>query len=192
VLHKLKKHADTSVADLDHCHDGQLVWVGGLATSVRRNTTRKGDVMATLQLDDTRGLAEIMVFPKVYARCASTVREDAILKIKGRVERKEGIPRIVAMDIEELHLELGPDPVYLDAGAFVNRPRSLVYEAFEVVGRHPGESPLVLVSNDGIPEETICTVQDSSDLYAELKQLLGPRCISAARKVSKPEMEQVS
>nr|MDQ3833404.1 OB-fold nucleic acid binding domain-containing protein [Actinomycetota bacterium] len=192
VLHKLKKHADTSVPDLDHCHDGQPVWVGGLATSVRRNTTRKGDVMATLQLDDTRGLAEIMVFPKVYARCANSVREDAILKIKGRVERKEGIPRIIAMEIEELHLEPGPDPVYLDAGAFVNRPRSLVYEAFEVLGRHPGESPLVLVSNDGIPEETICTVQDSSDLYAELKQILGPRCISAVRKAAEPEMERVS
>jgi hypothetical protein len=26
----------------------------------------------------------------------------------------------------------------------------------------------------------------------ELKQLLGPRCISAVRKVPKPEMEQVS
>ncbi|HZB84472.1 MAG TPA: DNA polymerase III subunit alpha [Rubrobacteraceae bacterium] len=192
VLHKLKKHADTSVPDLDHCHDGQPVWVGGLATSVRRNTTRKGDVMATLQLDDTRGLAGVMVFPKVYARCANSVREDAILKIKGRVERKEGIPRIIAMEIEELHLEPGPDPVYLDAGAFVNRPRSLVYEAFEVLGRHPGESPLVLVSNDGIPEETICTVQDSSDLYAELKQILGPRCISAVRKAAEPEMERVS
>jgi hypothetical protein len=61
-----------------------------------------------------------------------------------------------------------------------------------VLGRHPGESPLVLVSNGGIPEETICTVQDSSDLYAELKQILGPRCISAVRKAAEPEMERVS
>src|ERR687886_244675 len=190
VLHKLKKHADTSVSDLDHCHDGQLVWVGGLATSVRRNTTRKGDVMATLQLDDTRGLAEIMVFPKVYARCANSVREDAILKIKGRVERKEGIPRVVALELEELHLEPGLDPIYLDAGAFTGRPRSLVYEAFEVIARHSGGSPLFLV--DGTMEEQICAVEDSSDLYAELKQLLGPRCISAVRKITAPEMEQVS
>jgi DNA polymerase-3 subunit alpha len=67
-----------------------------------------------------------------------------------------------------------------------------VYEAFEVIGRHPGENPLVLVSNDGIPEETICTVQDSSDLYAELKQLLGSRCVSAVRRAAEPTMEQVS
>ena len=90
--------------------DGAVVWVGGLATSVRTNTTRKGDMMAMLQLDDTRGLAEVMVFPRVYAKCAACVREDAVLKVKGRVEMKEGIPRIVALEMEELHLEPGPTP----------------------------------------------------------------------------------
>ena len=90
VLHKLKKHIDTTVSDLDNCRDGAMVWVGGLATSVRINTTRKGDNMAMLQLDDMRGLAEVMVFPRVYANCSDCVREDAVLKVKGRVERKEG------------------------------------------------------------------------------------------------------
>jgi hypothetical protein len=61
---------------------------------------------------------------------------------------------------------------------------------------------LFLVSKDGTLEEQICTVEDSSDLHAELKQLLGPRCISGVRKmaepakqfqrISEPEMEQVS
>nr|MDQ3362391.1 DNA polymerase III subunit alpha [Actinomycetota bacterium] len=122
VLHKLKKHTDTTVSDLDNCRDGAMVWVGGLATSVRTNTTRKGDMMAMLQLDDTRGLAEVMVFPRVYAKCGTCVREDAVLKVKGRVERKEGIPRIIAMEMEELHLEPGPDPIYLDASCFVGLP----------------------------------------------------------------------
>jgi DNA polymerase III subunit alpha len=192
VLHKLKKHTDTTVSELDGCRDGAVVWVGGLATSVRRNTTRKGDVMAMLQLDDTRGLAEVMVFPRVYAKCAECVREDAILKVKGRVERKEGIPRIVALEMEDLHLDPGLDPIYLDADSFVGLSRREAKKAFEVIGRHSGGSPLFLVSRDGTLEEQICTVEDCSDLYAELKQLLGPRCISAIRKIAKPEMEQVS
>ena len=192
VLHKLEKRIVPSVSELDSCRDGSVVWVGGLAASVRRNTTRKGDVMAMLQLDDTRGLAEIMIFPKVYAKCTSCVREDAILKVKGRVERKEGIPRVVALEIEELDLQPGLDAVYLDAGAFVGLQRAAVQEAFAVIARHSGDSPLVLVSDDGIPEETICTVEDCSDLYAELKQLLGPKCISAVRRADEPKMEQVS
>ena len=149
VLHKLKKHTDTTVSELEGYRDGAIVWVGGLATSVRTNTTRKGDMMAMLQLDDTRGLAEVMVFPRVYARCAECVREDAVLKVKGKVEMKEGIPRIVALEMEELHLEPGADPVYLDAGAFVGHPRNVAREAFGLLRRHPGESPLFLVSGDG-------------------------------------------
>jgi DNA polymerase-3 subunit alpha len=193
VLHKLKKHADTTVSDLDGCRDGSVVWVGGLATSVRVNTTRKGDNMAMLQLDDTRGLAEVIVFPRVYASCADCVREDAVLKVKGRVERKEGIPRIVALEMEELHLEPGLDPVYLHAQCFVDLPRSAAQQAFEIIGRHQGGSPLFLVSSDGALEERLGGVKDSSDLHAELKQVLGPRCIGYSRPQSaEPEMEQVS
>jgi DNA polymerase-3 subunit alpha len=192
VLHKLKKHIDTTVSDLDGCGDGSVVWVGGLATSVRVNTTRKGDNMAMLQLDDTRGLAEVIVFPRVYASCADCVREDAVLKVKGRVERKEGIPRVVAMEMEELRLEPGLEPIYLSAGAFVGISRRDAERAFEIIGRHPGKSPLLLVSGDGTLEERIAGVEDSSDLYAELKQLLGPLCISAVRKAPEPTMEQVS
>jgi DNA polymerase-3 subunit alpha len=191
VLHKLKNHIDTTVSDLDACGDGAVVWVGGLATSVRVNTTRKGDTMAMLQLDDTRGLAEVIVFPRVYASCEYCVREDAVLKVKGRVERKEGIPRIMAMEMEELRLEPGLDPVYLSAGAFVGLSRREAERAFEIIGRHRGEHPLLLVSGDGALEERISGVEDSSGLYAELKQLLGPRCISAVRRVSEPEIEQV-
>jgi DNA polymerase-3 subunit alpha len=192
VLNKLKNHIDTTVSDLDACGEGSVVWVGGLATSVRTNTTRKGDTMAMLQLDDTRGLAEVVVFPRIYAKCADCVREDAVLKVRGRVERKEGIPRIMAMEMEELRLEPGLDPVYLSAGAFVGRSRRDAERAFEIIGLHQGESPLLLVSGDGALEERIAGVEDSSDLYAELKQLLGPRCISAVRPLPEPEMEQVS
>jgi DNA polymerase-3 subunit alpha len=169
-----------------------VVWVGGLATFVRVNTKRKGDTMAMLQIDDTRGLAEVIVFPRVYASCANCVREDAVLKVKGRVERKEGMPRIVAMEVEELRLEPGLAPVYLSAGAFVGLSRRDVERAFEIIGRHRGETPLLLVSGDGALEEQIAGVENSSDLYAELKQLLGPRCISSVRRASEPEMEQVS
>jgi DNA polymerase-3 subunit alpha len=197
VLHKLKKHTDTTVSDLDGCRDGTVVWVGGLATSVRVNTTRKGDQMAMLQLDDTRGLAEVIVFPRVFGACAECVREDAVLKVKGRVERKEGIPRIMAMEMEELHLEPGPDPVYLRADAFEGLSRTVARAAFELLRRYPGESPLFLVSGDGLLEERIGSVRDSSDLHAELKQLLGTGCLTYARPAAlegapEPDMEQVS
>jgi DNA polymerase-3 subunit alpha len=98
----------------------------------------------------------------------------------------------VALEIEELDLQPGLDPVYLDAEAFVGLSHTYVREAFSVIARYPGDAPLVLVSNDGVSEEIICTVEVSSDLYAELKQLLGLRCISAVRRAAEQGMERVS
>jgi DNA polymerase-3 subunit alpha len=119
------------------------------------------------------------------------VREDAVLKVKGKVEIKEGIPRIVALEMEELHLEPGADPVYLDAGSFVGHSQKVARAAFELLLRHPGESPIVLVSGDEMLEEKIGDITDSSELHAELKQLLGPRCLSYTSP-AEPQMEQVS
>jgi DNA polymerase-3 subunit alpha len=149
-------------------------------------------MMAMLQLDDTRGLAEVMVFPRVYAKCAGCVREDAVLKVKGKVEMKEGIPRIVALEMEELHLEPGADPVYLHAAAFIGLPREAAREAFGLIRLHPGESPLFLVSGGGMLQERIGGISDTSDLHAELKQILGARCLSYTSPSAEPEMEQVS
>ncbi|TCJ20203.1 DNA polymerase III subunit alpha [Rubrobacter taiwanensis] len=198
VMAKLRKHAEVSISDLEAA-DGRAVRVAGLATGVRTGATRKGDMMATLQLDDTRGLAEVLVFPRVYKRCAGAIREDAVLKVQGRVERREGVPRIIAMEVEELNLTPGPDPVYLALEDFVGLPRSRAQEAISIIKKYPGESPLILSSRDGLDlrERLAFRVNDCSDLHAELKQLLGARCISNLgweAKESAPEapVEQVS
>ena len=94
------------------------------------------------------------------------------------------------MELEELRLESGLDPIYLSAESFVGLSRRDAERAFEIIGRHRGKTPLLLAS--GALEEQIAGVEDSSELYAELKQLLGPRCVSAVRPVSEPTMEQVS
>lgn len=193
VMHKLKKHVDTSVSELDGRRDGDFVWVGGLATSVRVNTTRKGDMMAMMQLDDMRGLAEVMVFPRVYAKFSGAVREDAVVKVKGRVERKEGLPRIMAMEIEELDLKPGADPLYLKASAFTGLEREEAGRAFRMIQNFPGDAPLYLVTDDGAVEQELFKVEDAGDLHAELKQMLGMDCIGymkPAGEVGSPDEER--
>jgi DNA polymerase III subunit alpha len=64
-------------------------------------------------------------------------------------------------------------------------------EVFDLLLRHPGESPIFLVSGDEMMEEQIGDITDSSDLHAELKQLLGPRCLSNTSP-AEPQVEQVS
>jgi hypothetical protein len=47
------------------------------------------------------------------------------------------------------------------------------------------------VSSEEMLEEKIGNITDSSDLHAELKRLLGPRCLSYTSP-AEPPMEQVS
>ena len=75
----------------------------------------------------------------------------------------------MALEMEELLLEPGADPVYLDALTFVGHPQNVAREAFELLMRHPGESPIFLVSGEEMLEEKIGNIADSSDLHAELK-----------------------
>jgi hypothetical protein len=98
----------------------------------------------------------------------------------------------VALEMEELHLEPGADPVYLDARAFVGHSRKVAQKVFELLQRHPGESPVFLVSGVGMREEKIGAIADTSDLHAELKQLLGARCLTYTSPAAEPQMEQVS
>jgi DNA polymerase-3 subunit alpha len=74
---------------------------------------------------------------------------------------------------------------------FVGHSQKVAREAFELLLRHPGESPIFLVSGDEMLGEKIGDIADSSDLHAELKQLLGPRCLSYTSPVE-PQMYQVS
>jgi DNA polymerase III subunit alpha len=85
--------------------------------------------------------------------------------------------------------------VYLDASCFVGLPKASAEEAFGLLAKHPGSSPVFLVSPAEGLQERVFEVQDSSDLHAELKQILGPRCLSYTRReapAAEPEMEQVS
>ncbi|MDQ7029738.1 MAG: OB-fold nucleic acid binding domain-containing protein [Ardenticatenia bacterium] len=81
-------------------HAGQVVVVAGLIKDVRRITTRKGDVMAFLVLEDLQGEIEVVVFPRVYAEAHKHLVPDAIVLVHGRVEVRGETPAILADTVE--------------------------------------------------------------------------------------------
>ncbi len=55
VAGELKRKCDRTLADLERCRDGEIVTVGGIVSSVKQLTTKKGDPMVFLRLDDLSG-----------------------------------------------------------------------------------------------------------------------------------------
>jgi len=78
----------------------QEVTVCGVVEKLRIITTRKrGERMAILKIEDETGSIEAFVFPRLYEEAAIYLREKAVIILKGQVESKERVPKILASKV---------------------------------------------------------------------------------------------
>jgi DNA polymerase-3 subunit alpha len=162
--------------------DGQMVTLGGILSGVQRKVTRQGNPWATATLEDLEGAIEVLFFPAAYQQCSLLLAEDAILIVKGRLDRREDTPKLIAQEVS------APDLTADQGGPFVvSMPvqrcvAPVVDRLREVLCTHPGLSEVHLKLCNG-PRATIVRLDDklrvkpSPALLADLKQLLGPACV---------------
>lgn len=84
------------LGDIEPSDEGNRVTVVGYVAAARKATTKSGDPMAFVTLDDLTGSIELVVFPRTYAASASVWREGNILRVDGRVDIREGALQIIA------------------------------------------------------------------------------------------------
>src|SRR5579863_8125167 len=65
--------------------DGQVRTVGGVITGLSRRYTKRGELMATFQLEDVAASVEVFVFPKVMAELGHKLVDDAVVTVRGRI-----------------------------------------------------------------------------------------------------------
>ena len=98
----LKKRVNAYAVSLSEEWAGQKVTLGGRVTDMRRITTKRGDQMLAVQLEDLTGGIEIVVFPKTYAATSGHWHEDAVLLVTGQVKiGRDDEPQLVADEVEE-------------------------------------------------------------------------------------------
>ncbi len=83
--------------DLNTLPDGLVVQIAGLIVVRQRPGTAKGILF--LLLEDERGLANIVVYPGLYAERRLIVRREPFVLIEGRLQKKQDTINIVATDI---------------------------------------------------------------------------------------------
>ena len=69
--------------------DGSEVLVAAIVSGRKLKTTRSGDMMAFVQLEDTSGSLEGLVFPKVLSVSSGKLLEGTVVMMKGRVSMRE-------------------------------------------------------------------------------------------------------
>ena len=78
---------------------------GGIIQSFRKITTKKGDMMAILQIEDTTGKVDCVMFPKSYKKNFELLKEDQLILIDGILERRMGEFQVVINRMEGIELE---------------------------------------------------------------------------------------
>src|SRR5580698_9059526 len=124
--------------------EGQIVKIGGILSGVTRKVTKQGNQWATATLEDLGGAIEVLFFPQTYQLYATAIAEDAIVVVKGRVDRRDDVPKLIAMDMTI------PDLTMDDSGPFVvSMPVArcvppVVERLREVLCTHPGPTEVHL------------------------------------------------
>jgi len=138
--------------------------------------------MASFVLEDLGAALEVMVFPKTMADHGHLLEDDAIVCVKGRLDRRDDQPKIVAMELTRPEIALdGAPPVRLRM-ALTKLSDDRVEKLTDVLRRHQGDSP-VFVHLERPERTTVLRLADdfrvdaTNGLFAELRILLGPDCI---------------
>jgi DNA polymerase-3 subunit alpha len=166
-------------------NEGQIVKIGGILSGVQRKITKKGDQWAAATLEDLGGAIEVLFFPQTYQLYSTAIAEDAIVIVKGRVDRRDDVPKLIAMDmtIPDLTMTDGSSPFVVSLAVTKCVP-PVVEQLREVLRTHPGttEVHLKLRGNQKttlVRLDSKLKVTASPALHADLKQLLGPTCIAS-------------
>jgi DNA polymerase-3 subunit alpha len=182
VEHLIASAVDCPVSGIQDRDDGSNVIVGGILSGVTRKMTKQGNAWALVQLEDLEGSVEVLFFPASYQLAAVHLVEDAVVLVRGRIDKREDIPKIIANEVILPDLSIGPrGPVVVSLPT--QRCTQPVVERFkEVLRSHPGttEVHLQLLSAE---KKTIVKLDDglrvaaTPALFADLKALLGTGCL---------------
>jgi DNA polymerase-3 subunit alpha len=186
--HVLSQGTDCTIGQLlldeERAH-GSTLTVSGLITSVQRKITKRGDSWATITLEDLDGGIEVLLFPSTYQLAAPYLVEDAIVRVKGQLSRDKDAPEIRGQEVTVPDLSAGGG---VAGPVTISLPRTrctgpVVAQLKDVLGTHPGvsevrlrlltrEKTMVMKLDDRL------RVTPSPALFADLKQLLGPGCLT--------------
>jgi len=104
--HPLTRYADalrrlttTHTQQLREISDGEEIVIGGVVNGLKEITTKKGDRMAFLTLEDLHGVAEVIIFAELYKKSALLLKSEEPVFIKGRVDAGDENAKIVANEI---------------------------------------------------------------------------------------------
>jgi DNA polymerase-3 subunit alpha len=154
-------------------------------TAVKEISTKNGDRMAFVTLEDMQGSVEAVVFPDLYRSSMLHLAKDSAVLVKGQVDIGEETVKLLLSEVQPLRLSGNGGLSLMEvrlAGAFASSDGLRRLKA--LLEMHPGNSPwrLHLQLPEGgqvtiAPAPGLSVAADDS-LRQELEEAFGPGCFT--------------
>jgi DNA polymerase III subunit alpha len=183
VKEELRRKTDCALVDVPARREGEVVTVGGIVGAIKQLTTRKGEPMVFVRLDDLTGSAEVVVFNSVYAHARELLAADEILVVKGRVDHKqEGETKLIAIEVTAFEAAQVAKEVRLRVDAR-KAPSGLISDLAALVKDFPGETPVIVTVDTSLGAKLLelgpgYRVRPTPAFFGEVKALLGEAAVA--------------
>lgn len=183
VLKKETKPLNTITGD----HDGQSVSIGGAITDVREITTRNGQKMAFVKIEDRSAEIEVVLFPKNYQQTVGLWERDRVVLVRGKVSSRgrngngSGEVKVMADSAREISAQQAAGYQSTDEERLYIRLQDTSDEQTllslkETIDSHKGPTEVVLVLGEASSKQAIKLpggIDADSDGLTKLRELVG-------------------
>ena len=101
-LERLAQNRVLPLKDLTVEYRNRVISIGGLVSGIQKITTKSGEPMLFVKMEDATSRTEVLVFPKVLAQNPGLWQKEKVLVVRGRVSDKDGIAKILCEEAFEL------------------------------------------------------------------------------------------
>jgi DNA polymerase-3 subunit alpha len=177
----------TSSGELAAKGNGARVEVYGQVTALKETSTKAGNRMAFVTLEDMEGTMEATVFPEPFKAAAEHLRSREPLLVRGRVDDSDKGRSILVEQVQRLEAVLGQAAPAAGGGqpnafrvrvAAAENAAALMAEVREVCGGHPGPVPVfvhvLFPAQEVVVRARGVAVDATAELCEKIEARLGP------------------
>ncbi|MGE4157971.1 MAG: DNA polymerase III subunit alpha [Planctomycetota bacterium] len=180
----LRAHSGTNLEELRARESGAQVVAGGIVTNLRALVTKKGknpgQKMCAFTLEDLHASLEGVLFPEAHAKYGHLLTPDAIVFLKGRLDRSREAPQLMVDEVITLESVASklPRQVVIRLGT-AGLDEDYLARLAGIFRNHRGDAPVLIEFVQGAKARTLevgpeFRVAPGEALERSLEDLLGP------------------
>jgi len=177
---ELERYVTSDLGRLPELSEGQEVKVAGMKQSMREISTKKGDRMAFLTLEDLHGSAEVIIFSDAFTKAGPILASEGPFVVQGVVDSNGDKPKIKASEVELLedYRQRVTSEIQINLST-IGLSRDDLLKLREVLGRHKGDCAVRLKLTIPTKAESVITLSEefkvgsSDDLVNDVEKIFG-------------------